>query len=155
MFTPVKGKTLACQRERGFTLIELMVVIAIIGIVAQLGIPAYKSYILKSETSSAMKELGVTKQLAEVAIQRGITPSTDPTEQGYIGSHSAIAHYCDLSVSSSGTDTVITCTLKNVDVSFVSAGATLKLQRDGISGYWRCIATNMHVRYFPANCVPS
>ena len=47
--------------QKGFTLIELMIVIAIIGILAAIAIPAYQNYIAKSQASGALAEIAGAK----------------------------------------------------------------------------------------------
>jgi type IV pilus assembly protein PilA len=57
--------------QQGFTLIELMIVVAIIGILAAVAIPQYQNYIAKSQVTRVMQESGAIKTAVEACINDG------------------------------------------------------------------------------------
>ena len=65
--------------QKGFTLIELMIVVAIIGILAAIAIPQYQNYVAKSQVSRVVGEASALRTSAEVCITEGRTTiAADP-----------------------------------------------------------------------------
>ncbi|MCD9466342.1 pilin [Photobacterium iliopiscarium] len=57
------------KKQQGFTLIELMIVVAIIGVLSAIAVPAYKDYVAKSEMAAAMATMKSLITPAELVIQ--------------------------------------------------------------------------------------
>lgn len=149
------------QTQKGFTLIELMIVVAIIGILAAVAIPQYQNYIAKSQVSRVMAETASARTAIETCMMDGIQPGACNlgwTESNLLGEGGAIGGLqTGLAATYSLDDGTasITATFGANAASPVRA-KTLTWTRVGNddptnAGSWSC-ATTVETRFQPAGC---
>jgi type IV pilus assembly protein PilA len=145
------------QMQKGFTLIELMIVVAIIGILAAIAIPQYQDYIARAQASEACTLLGGLKTpIAEYFAVNGAAPDIlgeDPTEgaTGLDGTKLTLSG--DNVASITNASNVYTATMAG-DVSSRVADGKLDMTFDTDSGQFSFIdggATNDLTEY--AKCI--
>lgn len=71
--------------QQGFTLIELMIVVAIIGILAAIAVPAYQDYTIKSKVSEGASMAGAARTAIDVAYSEGFTLGGMPVTHATLG----------------------------------------------------------------------
>ncbi len=120
--------------QKGFTLIELMIVVAIIGILAAVAIPAYQDYTVKSKVTEASNLVAGVKQA--IAEQNDYTGLTNSTAAGALAMNAALdttikGNYV-LSVTATGVD----ATHATITATHNPASATVPAALGGTTIIW-------------------
>lgn len=152
------------QMQKGFTLIELMIVVAIIGILAAVAIPQYQNYIARSQVTRVMQEAGAIKTAVEACINDGRTTvgvAAGQCDPGATGSNLVTGATQGAAIPAGtgvpqiapaapmNTTTTITATFGN-NAAAVLTGDQLRWSRSA-DGTWTC-TTNVDVNLRPTGC---
>lgn len=144
------------RRQRGFTLIELMIVVAVIGILAAIAIPAYQDYIVRTQAAEALQMLTGTKMpVAEFYADKGRWPGavatlTEHTRGRYL---STIA--LGATAGSSARTVEVIATFRTAGVAKPLQGRSVLLESLDGGRLWRCrpaTANGVAVKYLAAAC---
>jgi type IV pilus assembly protein PilA len=155
------------QMQKGFTLIELMIVVAIIGILAAVAIPAYQDYIARAQVSEAFSMTsGMKTTIAEYGQINGIYPKSDTSPSN--SDLTVTGQYATADVKSD--DGVITVTFGSAGtVNANIAGGILTLTPPALAGtaadgdtpatsastsfkFTCAVTSGIDAKYLPKNC---
>ena len=152
------------QAQKGFTLIELMIVVAIIGILAAVGLPAYQDYTIRAKMSEVV--LGMSGCRTPISEVYFTGPVVAPGANGWgceIGASQATKYVAGISTDADG---VVTATVQNISTSINGSVVTMIPMQDltppatftagssqSLFG-WTCggTGTTVGLKYLPASC---
>lgn len=143
--------------QRGFTLVELMIVVAIIGILASLAIPAYQEYITRSQVSEAVSLLSSGKTpFGEYFADKGVWPGITDVMGNTHGKYTASITVSGTPINT-GTSPSITlmAVMKASEVNSIITSGTVLLHTTDGGKNWICVSggtTPINSRYLPAAC---
>ena len=138
----------------GFTIIELIIVVAIIGVLAAIALPMYQDYITKSQVTRVYAELKNAQRLADVELFEGRVPSLTAGQDGFIGVTATSSDLATLETTVAKTGIgKLTMTFDRSSNSGLK-GSTLTLTRTA-DGAWTCSGkktAGFKDKYKPAGC---
>lgn len=137
-----------CRAQQGFTLIELMIVVAIIGILAAVAIPAYQDYSGRARVTEGLN-MGASAKLAvsEAALANNVLPATQAAT-GYV-TPAATGNVASIAIANDGTAAI------TITYTAIVGGGTLVLAPTLTANgdiTWDCTGGTLPDLYRPATC---
>lgn len=145
------------QAQKGFTLIELMIVVAIIGILAAVAIPAYQDYTIRAKVTEAMSIASQAKTaVSEYYVSQGSMPSNaaaaglSATGTDY---ETAVVDSLTYARGATADDGILTIAVEDLGGD-TQTGHNFTLTAEGSSTgvEWVCAAGTISAKYLPSNC---
>ena len=139
------------KKQQGFTLIELMIVVAIIGILAAIALPAYQDYTKRAKVSEGISlGAGAKTAVAEYYSSEGVFPLNNSSAG--LATATTITGKSVTSVTVGGTSGgIITVLFKTTDQADGAGNIVLTPTAEGGSVSWLC-TSNMDNEIVPATC---
>jgi type IV pilus assembly protein PilA len=141
--------------QQGFTLIELMIVVAIIGILAAIAIPAYQDYTVRAKLSEAVGALAAAKtSVSEYYISVGEMPQNQGesgVSSGQVADGSVVTGLTYTRVNTG--ESTVAATLAAANLQGASGTSFLMRGQGTCNGVqWDCESNTTPEKYLPANC---
>ena len=139
--------------QSGFTLIELMIVVAIIGVLAAFALSQYQNYVIKSQITATIAELNGARPQYELIMNEGSSSGSSVYTVDNMF-FSTTSHFCNYAVHSpvgNVAQPALECELTGVANAI--KGESVFLNRDG-TGKWNCsTSAGIDNKFKPIDCI--
>jgi len=135
------------RTSSGFTLIELMIVVAIIAILAAIATPLYQTYVARARATAGLSEITPGRTAYETLINQGVVSGTVYADAGNLGLPTDTPNCTITATAPASGDSRIQCALKG---STAVSGKHIELVRNS-SGSWQCVS-DLNPSYMPRSC---
>jgi len=148
------------KAQQGFTLIELMIVVAIVGILAALALPAYQDYVVRSKVSEGLARLAEAKTSVAEYYSANSQITSFPNTPDSVGINTAGNHYVrSLGWTGGAADTAkVTMTMAGTADAKIGGKQVIMLVDSTANGMitWKCMvesgANALPSKYTPGSC---
>lgn len=139
------------QRQNGFTLIELMIVVAVIGVLTAVAVPQYQNYVKKAELGVGLSNIAAIKiNIEEYISTKGSFPETTANDPDSFSRLGTIEAFTNGTLKLAKTETTDGTVLFTFNSDSKAPDTKLQLSRE-TNGQWSC-TTNASAAITPTNC---